>query len=123
MSKGKPTPSDTPQAEFLSIEDSMAVLRVGRTRFYHLREEHGIKPVAWSVKGKKPKGIRFRREDVLKLASVPQGEAAAPVEASPTGDIEERLARARAKFITSFAHLPELPDFPSDKVLLEHYGG
>ncbi len=119
MSRKRHTPSDTPQGELLSAIDAADLLGIGRTRFWQLRKSSGLQRVPWSPETRP----LYRRADILELASVPQGEGAAPAQVSPTGDTDERLARARAKFITSFAHLPELPDFPSDKVLLENYGG
>lgn len=116
MSKVNRTPKDTPISELLSATDAATLLGIGRTRFWQLRKSSDLQRVPWSPETRP----LYRRADVLKLASVPQGEAAAPIQESPTGDAEERLARARAKWITSFAHLPELPDFPSDEDLLRY---
>lgn len=83
MTKKEPTPAATPEPLLLSIKDSMALLGIERTYFYHLRKEFGITPVPWSARGKKPKGLLFRREDILKLAAGPQGGHDAPAPAEP----------------------------------------
>ncbi len=134
MTKKDTTPSAVPETALLSATAAAKLLGLGRTRFWQLRQQFNLQKVSWSP-ATRP---LYRYEDVMALR-MPQGAdrmeaatvpiisetslASAPAQASPTGDAEERLARARAKFITSFAHLPELPDFPSDKVLLEQYGG
>ncbi|MBY5338190.1 hypothetical protein HFO99_30515 [Rhizobium leguminosarum] len=110
MTKKERTHRPAPQGELLSIEDSMTLLSVGRTRFWQLRDEFKLEPVSWSARGKKPKGLLYRREDVLKLKEGPQGvqiEPAqpAPAESPPIDPKKVRAVDAGFKVMPGFENI------------------
>ncbi|NKM69114.1 hypothetical protein [Rhizobium laguerreae] len=113
MTKKERTHRPAPQGELLSIEDSMTLLSVGRTRFWQLRDEFKLEPVSWSARGKKPKGLLYRREDVLKLKESQGGIATnssepaqpAPAETTPVDPKKVRAVDAGFKVSPGFEHI------------------
>ncbi|MFB2605155.1 hypothetical protein ACE04B_24730, partial [Rhizobium phaseoli] len=91
----------------LSATDAADLLGIGRTRFWQLRKEFNLQRVEWSPETRP----LYRRDDVLKLVAVPQGEqgaqAAEPVMQTATPSDPKKVLAIDAGFKVSkgFEHI------------------
>lgn len=86
MSAPTNSPTKGQESATVNANEGAALLGIGRTRFWQLRQHYRLKRVEWSSAGRP----RYRREDVLAL----QGRADGMVEGSPEW-VAEMHRRAR----------------------------